>query len=71
MSGDPGAHGLRVYHYGYILSLAMRDAPRARALYWVGSSKRDLMRLPDAVIDVLGYAFYLAGSAGSTSKLNR
>ena len=38
----------------------MKDAPTARALYWVGSSKRDLMALPDAVIDVFGYAFYLA-----------
>jgi phage-related protein len=32
----------------------------ARTLYWVGSSKRDLMALPDSVIDVFGYAFYLA-----------
>lgn len=38
----------------------MNDAPTARALYWVGSSKRDLMALPDAVIDVFGYALYLA-----------
>jgi phage-related protein len=38
----------------------MTDAPTARALYWVGSSKRDLMALPDAVIDAFGYAFYLA-----------
>jgi phage-related protein len=52
--------GLRIYQYGYILGLPMKDAPTARALYWVGSSKRDLMGLPDAVIDVFGYAFYLA-----------
>jgi phage-related protein len=38
----------------------MKDAPRARALYWLGSSKRDLMKLPDAVIDVFGYALHLA-----------
>jgi phage-related protein len=38
----------------------MKDAPTARALYWVGSSKRDLVRLPDPVIDVFGYALYLA-----------
>lgn len=38
----------------------MNDVPTARALYWVGSSKRDLMALPDAVIDVFGYALYLA-----------
>jgi phage-related protein len=38
----------------------MTEAPSARALYWVGSSKRDLMALPASVVDVFGYAFYLA-----------
>ena len=38
----------------------MNDAPAARALYWVGSSKRDLMALPGTVVDVFGYALYLA-----------
>jgi phage-related protein len=43
----------------------MGIVPKVRTLYWVGSSKRDLMRLPDAVIDVFGYTFYLAKSGGS------
>jgi phage-related protein len=30
------------------------------ALYWVGSSKRDLHSLPDPVEDLFGYALYLA-----------
>jgi phage-related protein len=38
----------------------MKDVPTARVLYGVGSSKRDLLRLPDAVVNVFGYAFYLA-----------
>jgi phage-related protein len=29
-------------------------------LYWVGSSKRDLLSLPDPVMDLFGYALYLA-----------
>jgi len=33
-----------------------------KALYWVGSSKRELETLPDEVIDVFGYAFHLAQS---------
>ena len=31
-----------------------------RRLEWVGSSKKDLMALPDEVIDVFGYALHLA-----------
>ena len=38
----------------------MKDAPTARPLYWVGSTKRDLMALPATVVDVFGYALYLA-----------
>ena len=38
----------------------MRNAPAAKPLYWVGSSKRDLMALPETVVDVFGYALYLA-----------
>jgi phage-related protein len=29
-------------------------------LFWVGSSKRDLLALPEPVVDVFGYALYLA-----------
>ena len=38
----------------------MEDAPRVRPLYWVGSSKKDLLALPEEVVDVFGYALYLA-----------
>jgi len=31
-----------------------------KPLYWVGSSKKDLTSMPDAVQDVFGYALYLA-----------
>ena len=38
----------------------MNGPPALKQLYWVGSSKRDLQTLPDEVVDVFGYAFYLA-----------
>jgi phage-related protein len=38
----------------------MEDAPRVRPLYWIGSSKKDLLALPEEVVDVFGYALYLA-----------
>jgi len=31
-----------------------------RPLFWMGSSKKDLLRLPEQVVDVFGYALYLA-----------
>jgi phage-related protein len=31
-----------------------------RRLEWIGSSKKDLKALPDEVVDVFGYALYLA-----------
>ncbi len=31
-----------------------------KPVYWVGSSKRDLQALPETVVDVFGYALYLA-----------
>ena len=31
-----------------------------KPLYWVGSSKRDLLSLPGPVVDLFGYALYLA-----------
>ena len=34
------------------------DQPRP--LEWIGSSKKDLMALPGEVVDVFGYALYLA-----------
>ena len=38
----------------------MADRVQPKRLYWVGSSKRDLCALPEAVVDVFGYALYLA-----------
>jgi phage-related protein len=38
----------------------MEDRAVLKPLYWVGSSKRDLQALPDEVVDVFGYAIYLA-----------
>ncbi|NWG38941.1 MAG: type II toxin-antitoxin system RelE/ParE family toxin [Hydrogenophilaceae bacterium] len=35
-----------------------------KALYWVGSSKKDLMALPEEVRDVFGYALHLAQEGG-------
>lgn len=31
-----------------------------KPLEWVGSAKKDLMAMPDTVIDLIGYAFHLA-----------
>ena len=38
----------------------MEEATGIRPLYWVGSSKRELLALPEDVVDVFGYALYLA-----------
>jgi len=31
-----------------------------KPLYWVGSSKRDLLSVPESVVDLFGHALYLA-----------
>lgn len=38
----------------------MDEPPKLKPLYWVGSTKRDLLALPEDVVDVFGYALYLA-----------
>jgi len=38
----------------------MDKPPSLKPLYWVGSSKRDLLSLPAPVEDLFGYALYLA-----------
>jgi phage-related protein len=38
----------------------MEESAKFRRLYWVGSSKKDLLALPEDVVDVFGYALYLA-----------
>jgi phage-related protein len=35
-----------------------------KPLVWIGSSKKDLLRLPSTVIDVFGFALYLAQTGG-------
>jgi phage-related protein len=38
----------------------MEKPPSLKPVYWVGSSKRDLQSLPDLLVDLFGYALYLA-----------
>ena len=38
----------------------MDKPPSLKPLYWVGSSKRDLLSLPRPVVDLFGFALYLA-----------
>ena len=35
-----------------------------RRLEWIGSSKKDLLALPEEVVNVFGYALYLAQTGG-------
>ena len=48
--------GFCLYTNGY--NLAMSD--RLKPLQWVGSSKKDLLAMPDDVVDVFGFALHLA-----------
>ena len=38
----------------------MAGPPPLKPLHWLGSSRRDLQALPEEVVDVFGYALYLA-----------
>ena len=38
----------------------MSSPHSVKSLYWIGSSKKDLLALPERVIHVFGYALYLA-----------
>ena len=60
-----------VYLFKYILREPLEKAPRVKPLYWVGSSKKDLLALPEEVVDVFGYALYLAQTARSMSRRSR
>ena len=35
-----------------------------KVLIWIGSSKKDLLKLPPSIVDSFGYALYLAQSGG-------
>ena len=41
---------------------------RLRPLEWIGASKKDLMALPDEVVNVFGYALYLAQAGGKHAQ---
>jgi phage-related protein len=41
-----------------------RNLHAERPLCWVGSSKKDLLKLPGRVVDVFGYGLYLAQAGG-------
>lgn len=41
-----------------------RASSQPKPLVWIGSSKKDLKALPDGVMDVFGYALYLAQTGG-------
>jgi phage-related protein len=38
----------------------MDESPSLKPLRWVGGSKRDLLSLPGPVVDLFGFALYLA-----------
>src|SRR5215467_9676686 len=40
--------------------MARQSSPAIRPLLWIGSTKKDLLALPDEVIDTFGYALHLA-----------
>jgi phage-related protein len=44
--------------------MATRGSPPVKPLVWMGSSKKDLIALPAAVVDVFGYGLYLAQAGG-------
>ena len=41
-----------------------RASGQPKPLEWIGSSKKDLKALPDEVMDVFGYALFLAQTGG-------
>src|SRR2546425_10599109 len=49
-----------LYPFRYNLDVPAENPPRVKPLYWVGSSKKDLLALSEEVVDVFGYALYLA-----------
>src|SRR5436190_21358632 len=40
--------------------MSSKSPPELKRLAWLASTKRDLMALPEEVIDTFGYALYLA-----------
>jgi len=44
------------------------QSSRLRPLEWIGGSKKDLMALPDEVVNVFGYALSLAQAGGKHAQ---
>ena len=44
----------------------LTDSRGMKPLYWVGSSKKDLLEMPGEVQDFFGYALYLAQAGGKS-----
>lgn len=54
---------------GIYLAGIFRESERAvKDLFWIGSSKKDLMDMPAEVQEVFGYALYLAQDGGKHSQ---
>jgi phage-related protein len=47
-----------------IVKPARAEVRPPKPLVWMGSSKKDLLKLPSSVIDLFGYALYLAQTGG-------
>jgi phage-related protein len=52
--------GCTICPFRYNLGMRAEARPAVKPLYWVGSSKKDLLALPEEVVDVFGYALYMA-----------
>ena len=48
--------------------MAAKPPAELKALAWVGSAKRDLLALPEEVIDTFGYALYVAQTGKKHEK---
>lgn len=53
-----------LYPNGYNL----HEKKQPKALFWIGSAKKDLMAMPADVIDVFGYALHLAQTGGKHAQ---
>ena len=48
--------------------MAAKPPAESKPLAWVGSAKRDLLALPEEVIDAFGYALYVAQTGKKHEK---
>ncbi len=66
----PTSEDSNLYQCGYIM-WPVEERPELKPLHWVGSSKKDLLALPEEVADIFGYAFIWPRLERSTSKPSR